>query len=29
MPPQCQIDPLQHDVVDFEPLLEGDLAEGL
>ena len=28
MPPQCQIDPLQHDVVDFETLLEGDLAEG-
>jgi hypothetical protein len=25
-PPQCQIDPLQHDVVDFEALLEGDLA---
>ena len=25
-PPQCQIDPLQHDVVDFETLLEGDLA---
>src|SRR5215471_9929871 len=28
MPPQCQIDPFQHDVVDFEPLLERDLAEG-
>src|SRR6516164_1844742 len=26
MPPQCQIDPLQHDVVDFEALLERDLA---
>ena len=24
--PQCQIDPLQHDVVDFEALLERDLA---
>src|SRR6516225_4964629 len=24
MPPQCQIDPLQHDVVDFEALLEGN-----
>jgi hypothetical protein len=23
-PPQCQIDPLQHNVVDFETLLEGD-----
>src|SRR5215472_10063161 len=28
MPPQCQIDPLQHDIVDFETLLEGDLAKG-
>jgi hypothetical protein len=27
-PPQCQIDPLQHDVVDFETLLERDLVEG-
>jgi hypothetical protein len=25
-PPQCQINPLQHDVVDFEALLERDLA---
>jgi hypothetical protein len=25
-PPQCVIDPLQDDVVDFEALLEGDLA---
>src|SRR5262249_40741557 len=25
-PPQCQIDPLQHDVMDFEALLERDLA---
>jgi hypothetical protein len=24
-PPQCQIDPLRDDVVDFYPLLEGDL----
>src|SRR5262249_19777507 len=27
MPPQGDVDPLQHDVVDFEALLEGDLAE--
>jgi hypothetical protein len=28
-PPQCQVDPLQHGVVDFEALLERDLAERL
>jgi len=26
MPPQGDVDPLQHDVVDFETLVEGDLA---
>jgi hypothetical protein len=25
-PPQSDVDPLQRDVVDFEALLEGDLA---
>ena len=25
-PPQSDIDPLQHDVMDFETLVEGDLA---
>jgi hypothetical protein len=26
MPPQCQIDPVRDDVMDFETLLEGDLS---
>jgi len=25
-PPPCQIDPLYHDIMDFQPLLEGDPA---
>jgi hypothetical protein len=25
-PPQCQIDPLYHDIMDFQPLLKGDPA---
>jgi hypothetical protein len=24
-PPQSDVDPLQHDVMDFKPLIEGDL----
>jgi hypothetical protein len=28
-PSQCRIDPLKHEIVDFDPLIEGDLPQRL